>query len=95
MATPTPFSALTQSTWQIPNPIAQQSASSIPGTLSPFWGASGPSQSQSAAASHNLRAQLAASPASPAIMAGTRMTMDIAAQFCLGLALLITIMVHQ
>ncbi|KAK9816137.1 hypothetical protein WJX74_006977 [Apatococcus lobatus] len=95
MATPTPFSALTQNTWQIPNPIAQQQASSLPGSLSPFWGGAGASQSQSAAAAQNLRTQLAASPASPMVMAGTRMTMDIAAQFCLGLALLITILTHQ
>ncbi len=95
MATPTPFSALTQSTWQIPNPLAQQPGGALPGSLNPFWGAQGGSQSQSAAAAQNLRAQLAASPPSPAVAAGTRMTVDMAAQFCLGLALLVTVLVHQ
>lgn len=93
MATPTPFSALSSSqAWQIPNPMA--STGGLPGAMTPFWGAPAPSQSQSAMQAQNLRNQLAVSPASPALLANTRMTLDVAGQFCLGLALLVTILTH-
>ncbi len=95
MATPTPFSALTGGAWQVQNPLAQQQSASIPGTLSPFWGPSAASQSPAAATAQNLRTQLAASPPSQLVIAGTRMTTDVAAQFCLGLGLLLVVLTHH
>lgn len=96
MATPTPFAALGNSAWQVPNPLAQRQSTGIPGTLTPFWGQqSQPTQSATAAAAQNLRTQLAATPPSPFVLAGLRTTTDVAAQFCLGLALLLVILTHH
>lgn len=96
MATPTPFSALSGSAWQVPNPLAQQNGTGIPGMLSPFFGQQqAPTQSPSAAASQNLRSQLAAAPPSPFVLAGLHTTTDVAAQFCLGLGLLLLVLTHH
>lgn len=92
MATPTPFAALANKgmPWQISNPQVPQQTS-IPGTMTPFWGTVPSSQSRTAAAAQGLQSQLATSPASPSIIAATRVSMDLIAQFCLGLALLVTV----
>ena len=96
MASPTPFSALPRTTWQVPNMVAQkQSTNGLPGMMTPFWGASVPSQSPSAATANHIGAQLAQSSSPAVVIAGTRMTMDIAGQFCLGLGLLLLILMHH
>ena len=99
MATPTPFSALqlSSNSWQVPNVLAQkQAAGPLPGAMNPFWGTSQPSQSQAAATSQHVQSQLAASLApSTYTVAGTRLTMDIAGQFCLGLGMLLAILLHH
>lgn len=94
MATPTSFAALAKgSPWQISNPQVP-AQTSLPGTMMPFWGGATPSQSPTASAAQNLQSQLATTPASPSAVAATRISMDLVAQFCLGLALLVTMINH-
>lgn len=87
MATPTPFASLSgayANTMQMQAPL--------PGTMAPFWGNPSTSQSITASQAKKLENQLAMSPASPALVASTRQTMDLVAQFLLGLAILVTML---
>ena len=100
MVTPTPFAQLPSAgAIQIPNPFASAS-NGLPGNMNAFYGSQSASSnmntstSPTAQAAQALNGQLAVPPASAGAVLGTRMTMDMTAQFCLGLALLLCVLTH-